>query len=177
MTVEISTEKKFCKKCGADIRPHALFCYGCGSSVATDRVDATPISDAALKRGAEFKRKGGDQAAENGERLFANEPIAKPVLENIAEPINKPSKDLSKEKNQEIKVEKAKVENGKMAVKRETVLKTAASARKRTKPSRRKMVEVVWEQPPNAVNIWFLVTAIVLTLLAIGALLAMLYLH
>ena len=147
MAVETTGTDKICRKCGADVRPHALFCYSCGSSVAAD----------------------------DGQLFAANKPIAKPVLEEIAEPLDKSFDDLSSAKNKE--VEEAEVTDRKIVVEKETVLKTAAAVRRQTKPPRRKNVEIVWEQPPDSVNVWFLATAFILALFAVGALLAMLYLH
>ncbi len=33
----ILVENKICSACGADVRPNALFCYGCGSAVADEK--------------------------------------------------------------------------------------------------------------------------------------------
>lgn len=158
MPVEVFVENQVCKNCGADVRPHALFCYSCGSSVASDSA---------------VKQNGNNNRAKIGsdKQEFAEKPIAKPVLEDAAKPSDKPFKDLSK-----TEIERAEIENKKLTVEKETVLKTAASVRRQAKPPRKK-VEYVWEQPRESVNIWFVAAAIILTLFAVAALLAMLYLH
>ncbi|HLM02795.1 MAG TPA: hypothetical protein VK400_17215, partial [Pyrinomonadaceae bacterium] len=60
----------------------------------------------------------------------------------------------------------------------ETKLKSAASLRRSGRaPVQKKTVEVVWDEPESAPNVWFLVVAFVLVLFAVGVLLAMLYIR
>ena len=47
-------------------------------------------------------------------------------------------------------------------------LKSAASMREKPKMIQRKRVEVVWEEPASAPNIWFILVAILLTGFAVG---------
>ncbi len=47
-------------------------------------------------------------------------------------------------------------------------LKSAASMRKRPKTIQRKRIEVVWEEPESAPNVWFLLVAVLLTGFAVG---------
>lgn len=56
-------------------------------------------------------------------------------------------------------------------------LKSAASLKKANKSVEKKRVEVVWEETEGASNLWFIVVAIVLTVFAIGILIAMLQLR
>ncbi len=52
--------------------------------------------------------------------------------------------------------------------KKKSDLKSAATLRKRSKPSRLKMVEIVWEERENSSNPWFIVFALLLSLLVAG---------
>ena len=84
-----------------------------------------------------------------------------------APPIEKPSETLIEDKTEKNTPPQT-----------ETKLKSAAALRKsgRVAPQK-KTVEVVWEEPENAPNGWFLVAAFVLALFAVGILLAMLYIR
>lgn len=183
MSVETSAENQICQNCGANIRSGALFCYNCGSSIKPDMAVSENTAngggdEVSSKRRAAVKRNGGNPTeTEKAERAFAAKPIAKPLSEDLIKPVDKPFKDLSKAENKAVEIERAEVKNKKMVVEKETVLKTAAVVRRQAKPPLRKNVEYIWEQPQSSVNIWFLAAAIVLTLFAVGALLAMLYLH
>lgn len=48
------------------------------------------------------------------------------------------------------------------------VLKSAASMRRKPKTIQRKRIEVTWEEPASAPNVWFLLVAVLLTGLALG---------
>lgn len=78
-----------------------------------------------------------------------------------------PEKTLAEEKI-------AVVEDKKTDEKTETVpepkpeLKSAASMRRKPKTIQRKRIEVVWEEPASAPNVWFLLVAFLLTGLALG---------
>lgn len=56
-------------------------------------------------------------------------------------------------------------------------LKSAASLRKAHKSVEKKRVEVVWEETEGASNLWFIIVAAVLTVFAVGILIAMLHLR
>jgi len=58
-----------------------------------------------------------------------------------------------------------------------TKFKSAASLRQKSKPAQKKSIEVIWEEPENAPNVWFLAVAFLLTLFAVGILFAMLYIR
>ena len=58
----------------------------------------------------------------------------------------------------------------------EPKLKSAASLRKRPKSVQKKRVEIVWEEPENAPNAWFVLVGSLLTLFAIGIWLLAMYL-
>lgn len=51
---------------------------------------------------------------------------------------------------------------------KEPELKSAASMQRRPKTIQRKRIEVTWEEPASAPNIWFLLVAVLLTGFAIG---------
>jgi hypothetical protein len=161
MAVETATQKNLCSACGAEVRPGAMFCYSCGSAVtATD--DLSGNGQAKIEK-------------ENVENQPAELPIAKPdeKVEN-GKPFKKPVDESPALKNEKIRFEEAEPKNKKLIVEKERTLKTAASVRKQAKPQT-KAVEVSWEEEDSP-NILFIAAALVLTLLAVGALLAMLYL-
>jgi len=144
-------ENRVCSACGAPVRPQALFCYNCGSAVAPEI------------------------EAEDEARLYdelADDHQAEPKAgtnrdESHAAPIEKPFDTLVENKTGE-----------KSPAQAETKLKSAAALRRsgRIQPQK-KTVEVIWEEPENAPNVWFLVAAFVLALAAVGILLAMLYIR
>lgn len=59
----------------------------------------------------------------------------------------------------------------------EAKLKSAASLQRRNKSVSKKAVEVVWEEPRSAPNVWFLVVAFLLTIFTAAILAAMLYIR
>lgn len=162
MAVETTTntEKKICNSCGADVRPNTTFCYNCGSSLA-----GKSSAETILENQKSNLLQSNAPDVSNG-----NSAPIEPAQETIVKPIEKPFAEPLIVKNESPKIEKEKSEPDD-----KPALKTAASMR-RAKPAQSKRVEVVWEQPENSTSIWFVVFALVLILLAAGALLAMLYL-
>lgn len=63
------------------------------------------------------------------------------------------------------------------AVSKEVKLTSAAALRQKRETAPKKSVEVVWEEPQSAPNVWFLVVALLLTLFAVGIFVAMLYIR
>lgn len=63
------------------------------------------------------------------------------------------------------------------AAAKETKLTSAASLRQKKNSAPKKTVEVVWEEPQSASNVWFLVVAFLLTIFAVGIFAAMLYIR
>jgi hypothetical protein len=54
--------------------------------------------------------------------------------------------------------------------------KTAGALKKKSRPSReKKQVEVIWEQPAETTNVWFVAVSVILTLFALGIIWTMLY--
>lgn len=47
-------------------------------------------------------------------------------------------------------------------------LESAASLRRKPKTIQKKRIEIVWEEPDHAPNLWFILVALLLTLFAIG---------
>jgi hypothetical protein len=148
-------ENRVCSACGAAVRPQALFCYNCGSQVAPE-IENAPPGEAT---GEVWSDEIGDENRAETTKLDSTE--------NHAPPIQKPSETLI-----ENKAEKN------FPPPTETKLKSAAALRRsgRVAPQK-KTVEVIWEEPENAPNAWFLVVAFVLALFAVGILLAMLYIR
>lgn len=147
-------ENRICSVCGAEIRPQALFCYNCGSSVAPEIGAAT---------------------AQTNHDNKANETLDKPI--------EMPTDALIGNREAENKSAAATNTAAAAATNRDrTNLKSAAALkRERAKsgqnllPPQRKKIEVVWEEPEeDAPNVWFIVAALVLTLLSVGILFAVL---
>lgn len=117
-------EKEICRNCGVDVRPNTLFCYNCGSSVASAsnsiKTGYPTVKDKLLEENSRTSRVNGDAD-------------------------------------------------------RKSAMKSAASLRQKNKPVQKKTVEVVWEEPESAPNLWFLVVAFLLTIFALGIFIAMRY--
>ena len=154
---ENPVENLVCHACGAPLRPHALFCYNCGSAVAPE-IEKKVSDDAS---GDDFP---GDEIVDE----YKTQTLVKPASdENYDAPIQKPTETLVEDKP-----------GKKSAVQTEAKLKSAAALRRSGRtPVQKKTVEVVWEEPESAPNVWFLVVAFVLALFAVGILLAMLYIR
>lgn len=142
---ESSVENKVCRACGADVREGALFCYNCGKSVQP----AVESKD--------------EKSGENVSEIWFREKIA-PENGNGQKP-----------EIEEIKIEEAFVaqqETASVKTERKTArqkqneLKTAASMRRKPKVLPKKKVEIVWEENDNYANGWFVLAAIILTILA-----------
>ncbi|HEX8247219.1 MAG TPA: zinc ribbon domain-containing protein [Pyrinomonadaceae bacterium] len=147
---ENPVENPVCSACGAPVRPQALFCYNCGTSIA-------PEIDASEPRDEIFD-----------ENKAKTQPLAAEAGENHVAPIGKPSETLVEDKP----------EKKSLPPQAETKLKSAAALRRSARtPVQKKTVEVIWDEPENAPNVWFLVAAFVLALFAVGILLAMLYIR
>jgi hypothetical protein len=155
-------ENQFCENCGADVRLNALFCYNCGSQVATDEEIASENQNGDGVSSAWFKEtiaetKAPETSAVKKKKTPSN------IKTKGSEPIPKPIEKLT---NSDLnRVIRPKTEP----------LPTAASIRKKNNPFLRKKIEVTWEAPENAPNIWFLVVSVILIAFAVFILFAMLY--
>lgn len=143
---ETLVENQVCNHCGADVRPAALFCYNCGSSVAPETVIALKDRESAGE--ARFRRiiaegKNGDKTTQ----------IKQTIIE---EAVDKPKTQSS--------------------VQTKTKLKSAATMRRKSKTIQPKRIEVFWEEHENAPNGWFILAAILLMLTAAGILYLAMYL-
>ena len=143
---ETLVENQVCNHCGADVRPAALFCYNCGSSVAPEIIIALKDRESAGE--ARFRRiiaegKNGDKTTQIKQTI-----IEEAVDESITQ----------------------------SSVQTETNLKSAAAMRRKSKTIQPKRIEVVWEEHENAPNGWFTIAAILLTLTATGILYLAMYL-
>lgn len=162
MAEKLVLEKQICAACGVDVRPQALFCYNCGAAVAAEndlKTDGkTEVSDA-------WYRDGLTAGAKTTNLNEHDVPIQKP----LDEPLEKPSDDLPETP--------AAADEKNPPPKQFERLKTAASMRQknRVKTIPKKKVEVVWEQPETAPNVWFIIAAVMITAVAVGVLLAMLW--
>jgi hypothetical protein len=140
---ETLVKNRVCTACGADIRAGAFFCYNCGSSVSADAV-ALP------------EKNGRNNQGEKTEKLLSLEKTLEDENAAAAE------KKETAEKNEPEKNEPE------TAAEKEPELKSAASMRRRPKTIQRKRIEVTWEEPASAPNIWFLLVAVLLTGFAVG---------
>lgn len=162
MAVEASVENKICQSCGADGRSGAMFCYNCGSAVAPELQSENGRENNGGKENNIYA--ADNEISESKTEIEIGKLIEKPV----AEPLIKKDKAAGFEKAVDIK-------NKNLVVEKESVLKTAAAVKRQTKPQT-KNVEVFWEEE-NSANALFIVAAVILTLFAVGALLAMMYLR
>jgi len=148
---ETLVENRICSACGAEVRKGALFCYHCGGSVAPEVPSSEnhkPASDA----------------------WFREDIIEEKTEEENLEQIEKPA-----EAKTEV-LEAADIPIQKPDVFEEAKLKSAASLRRKDRPFQKiKIEEVVWEEPENAPNGWFILVALVLTLFAVGIFWAAVY--
>jgi len=143
---ETLVENQVCNHCGADVRPAALFCYICGSSVTPETV--IPLTDKESAGERRFRRiiaegKNGDQSIQIKQNII-EETADKPIMQS--------------------------------SVKTETELKSAAAMRRKSKTIKPKRIEVVWDEHENAPNGWFILAASLLTLTAAGILYLAVYL-
>jgi hypothetical protein len=161
---EILVNSEVCEKCGAEVRINAAFCYNCGSQVVSDEMlealDDGQVSNAWFKENITEAK---------------SEPIRKPAeslnAQKIADKSGVELTPLAESENSEPKPE--------VNSKQKTTgkLEAAASIREKSKPAPRKKVEVTWEEPRSAPNIWFLIVAFILLSLAVGLVFAMLYIR
>ena len=153
-------KKENCLKCGADIRPGALFCYSCGSAV--EAVTGDNVN-------------GGAKNSVVEETVVQEKFTTNPL--KIPEAIEKPA-GVPLETPSVQSVEKGKKNREKkLVVQKETKLKTAAALRRKPKSSERNPVEIVWEAPENSSHTWFVLAALILVLFAVVMLMGMLYLR
>lgn len=156
---EITLEKKLCEKCGADVRPNTLFCYNCGSQVASDEEVALENSKApdAINKIAQPKKFETTK--------LDSELIAATTKNKVkASSIPKPTDSILAGENEE---DSKRIDDS-------SRLKTASSLRNKPKTTQSKQIKVTWDSYESAPNIWFLLVALILTLFAAGILYAML---
>ena len=147
-------EKQVCESCGVDIRPKALFCYNCGSQVASDEAVQAEIEHEKKISNAWFK----EELTETPAVTIASTVKPKVAVEEKVKP----------------------EENGKkteLPTDNSIKLKSAASLRDRSKLGGKKTVEIEWDEPKSAPNIWFLIVALILAAFAGFILFAMLYIR
>ena len=168
---EVLVKNQICENCGADVRLNAAFCYNCGTQVVPD----------------EMLDEQNDGQVSNA---WFKESITESKLEPIPKPKSKPNKeqkivDKSGQELTPLVAEAAPIETKVTSAETKTEpektenksLKTASSLRQKPKLPPKRKVEVTWEEPQSAPNVWFLVIAFILLLLAIGLVVAMLYIR
>lgn len=164
MAENVTEKSETCLKCGADIRPGSLFCYSCGSSVSAD-------AGSEIQNNGNLKDNGLPEekyVSAAGKSAFSDEfgAIEKPIGVPLDSPSVAPLKEAILEG-----------EKKELTVEKETKLKTAASLRRRPKPTVSKTVEVVWDQPESSSHTWFVLVSLILVLFAVCMLMAMLYIR
>jgi len=143
---EIFVENPACSACHAGIRPHALFCYHCGASVA-------PKDESSNKKGIAKNADLFIDIISEGEKVESKKPS--PEIIPAAEAFEEKSrpKVLTNKDSQD-----------------KTKLKSAAALRRKSKVIQPKKVEISWEASENAPNKWFIVAALAITFFAVGVL-------
>jgi hypothetical protein len=152
-------EQQVCQACGEKVRPNALFCFNCGSQIGSDE-------EVEVENQRQLKISSAWFKEDIIEGSVAETKAAAAVLKKTEPIIEKPQAVRPKVTTEVIEKKTAAPE-----------LKTAASLRDRAKPPTRKSVQVVWEEPKSAPNIWFLIVSLILIAFAVFILFAMLYLR
>jgi hypothetical protein len=140
---ETITENQVCHSCGAAVREGALFCYNCGGDLSpsnTAKKDENELVSDVQFRESIFVGNGNHSKQSDLETKREIKEIFNETP--IAKPIDKSNPD------------------------KETKLESAATIRKKTKSIQPKKVEIIWEEHDNAPNIWFILVAILLTVVA-----------
>lgn len=205
-----------CDSCGSEARPHALFCFHCGSALRSGETSDEPLpakedrqlSDIWFREDLTEKESGENNHARtppppkpNKKKEPKPEPSPEPVAEKTEVPEEKPPEIEKPEVSEPEPVAESEPPQSK-AVPADTQLKSdlrsgaggdaprtrirsrateetkftssfddtrlrsAASLRKKGKPARLKMVEIVWEEKEQSPNIWFMVMALLFGLFA-----------
>ena len=153
---ETIIENRVCGACGVDVRKGGLFCYYCGGAI-TPEIAATAANGDSVSNGLIRENIEEEIKAKKPKRVKDTSKLKKSVVEKIDKPIEKPI-DIPLEKP----IEKPQIQA-------EPKLKSAAAMRRRAKSIQKKVVEeVVWEEHENAPNVWFMVVAFILILIAAG---------
>lgn len=155
-------EKQICESCGAEIRANALFCFNCGAQVASDEAVQADIEHEEKVSNAWFKEELAEapkapQKATSPQKV--KEKVSKKTKDEVKVNTNNNGKGLDKQTETPVK------------------LKSAASIKDRSKLGGRKTVEIEWDLPESAPNVWFLIVSFILLVFAIFILFAMLYIR
>lgn len=153
-------EKETCQTCGANARRNSMFCYNCGSAMIPEAVAKTENYGGVTVGDALNSENLKEESAEANKQRITNK---------LEEPIPKPSN---------LPINTNKLDGTpKPVAEKEYNLKTAAELRQESKTALKKPVNVSWEEPSNAPNLWFLIATCILTLFAAGVLIAMIYIR
>lgn len=156
--VEKLAQNNVCENCQADVRLNALFCYNCGSQVATDE-EAAEVSRNEANVGSALNSESAERSktpeSSPGKRRKA---VAASSIKT--DPKSNPKQERMKRVGLESQPEG---------------LKTAASLKRGPNPFLRKQVEVTWERPDSAPNLWFLIVSVILIGFSLLVLFIMLY--
>lgn len=155
----IIVENQVCAACGTDVRSGSLFCYNCGKSV-----ELTPEAEIIDETESASQIQFTENNDENGNESSALKP------EEIKAATDTNNLDNGKEEKVfEKSIEFVEeIKDKKTGIHEQAKLKSAASLRRKSKVIQRKKVEVVWEEHESAPNVWFVVVAVILTVLVAG---------
>ncbi len=202
---ETQVKNQVCGACGSDVRPHSLFCYHCGGALdkvdTSNEETKDEPSDVWFRSEITPTKPVGEDAKiveevkpaepEEQEEQVENDVVEENVIEEVSEleadeeiketpePLEmvdensvsiepKPFKEKSKNRNRSVR--------NKPGVIKGAELKSASALRKRERPTRIKKVEIVWEERDNSPNIWFVVFALILSLLVAALVIIAFYL-
>jgi hypothetical protein len=143
--------KPICSKCGSEALGPALFCYACGARLSVE--DASDI-------------------AENAAELGPDKPIAPPQGDPFEPVEESPEKEAMKPPTDDAAAE-GDAQDGLADI----GMQTASALRKDPEVMRLRRIEVRWSSDEGTPNIWFLVSTVALTLVALAIFLISLYLR
>lgn len=150
---EIVVENQVCKTCGAEVRPHALFCYNCGGAISENPVKT------------ESKNGNSENTV-----LFPDDNYKTEVVEKKR--VIETNDEIQKSGAPEITLLKDK----KTDIVNEAKLKSAASLRNKAKSFQKKEVQIIWEEPESPSGVLFALVVLLLTAFAVTIVVLAIYL-
>jgi hypothetical protein len=182
---ETSVKNQVCNSCGSEARPHALFCFHCGKSLQAEEFSGAEKnnepSDVWFREEITGEKgESGDEPFEHEETEADDEEFSDDLIdEKIAMPDEDLDEHLAPEPSTEPELKKENVTRVQIKPKpsepeakagfNNSKLRSASSLRRKGKPARLKMVEIIWEEKEGSPNVWFIIFALFFCLL-VGAL-------
>ena len=165
--------KPICSKCGEEARPQAAYCFACGGKVINpgDSIEHEVSSE--WFKGEIVVPSESAEGTAAVEALEVAEESLEPVPE---EPVPEEAAEAEEPQEEETKVRVKRREREKEPVGQASPMKTAADLRNRPKPLKARRVEIVWEEPESSPNVLFIVSGLILVLVALAAFFLAIYL-